>query len=238
VREYLQERIESLDSRLKWFSENIDTLEGVAIENSKIPIDKLEKGAPPETIVLSQKLYKMMPRIKLPDLLLEVSKWTGFDRNFIHASIGHMAKCEEKTILMAALIAMATNIGYDVLRMTHSIREGNVTGSLIMGKIGSYSRQNALATSLREMGRIEKTIFILDYITNKSLRRRIQRELNKGEAMNAFARAIFFGKRGEFRERELQDQLQRASALNILINAISIWNTTYLQKAIEHLKQT
>ena len=121
--------------------------------------------------------------------------------------------------------------------MTHSIREGNVTGSLIMGKIGSYSRQNALATSLREMGRIEKTIFILDYITNKSLRRCIQRGLNKGEAMNAFARAIFFGKRGEFRERELQDQLQRASALNILINAISIWNTTYLQKAIDHLKQ-
>lgn len=57
------------------------------------------------------------------------------------------------------------------------------------------------------------------------------------DAMNGFARAIFFGKHGEFRKRELQDQLQRASALNILINAISIWNTTYLQKAIDHLKQ-
>lgn len=38
-------------------------------------------------------------------------------------------------------------------------------------------------------------------------------------------------------KEKLQDQLQRASALNILINAISIWNTTYLQKAIDHLKQ-
>ncbi len=427
VRECLQERIESLNSRLKWFSQNIDKLDGVTIENSKIHIDKLEKDTPPEAVLLSQKLYKMMPRIKLPDLLLEVSKWTDFDRNFIHASSGHIAKGEEKTILMAALMAMGTNIGLskmadstpgisyrqmanaaqwrlyddamkkaqstlvnyhhklflsafwgdgstsssdgmrvqvgvsslhadtnphygtgkgttmyrfvsdqfstfytkvintnardavhvidgllyhetdlnieehytdtagytdqvfglshllgfrfaprirdiseiklycagktseypkiesilngqiktktieenfdDVLRMAHSIREGNVTGSLIMGKIGSYARQNALATALREMGRIEKTIFILDYITNESLRRRIQRGLNKGEAMNGFARAIFFGKRGEFRERELQDQLQRASALNILINAISIWNTTYLQKAIEHLKQ-
>lgn len=381
-----------------------------------------------EAVLLSQKLYKMMSRIKLPDLLLEVSKWTDFDRNFTHASSGHVAKSEERTILMAALMAMGTNIGLskmadstpgisyrqmsntaqwrlyddamkkaqstlvnyhhklfleafwgdgstsssdgmsvqvgvsslhadinphygtgkgatmyrfvsdqfstfytkvintnardavhvidgllyhetdlnieehytdtagytdqvfglshllgfrfaprirdiseiklyctgkaseypkiqsilnskintktieenfdDVLRMTHSIREGNVTGSLIMGKIGSYSRQNALATALREMGRIEKTIFILDYITNESLRRRIQRGLNKGEAMNALARAIFFGRHGEFRERELQDQLQRASALNIIINAMSIWNTTYLQKAIDHLKQT
>jgi TnpA family transposase len=93
-----------------------------------------------------------------------------------------------------------------------------------------------LATALREMGRIEKTVFILDYISNEALRRRIQRGLNRGEAMNALARAIFFGKRGEFRERELQDQLQRASALNILINAISVWNTVYLQKAIEYLK--
>jgi TnpA family transposase len=126
----------------------------------------------------------------------------------------------------------------DVLRLAHSIREGKVSGSLIMSKLGSYARQNSLATALREMGRIEKTIFILDYISNESLRRRIQRGLNKGEAMNALARAIFFGKRGELRERELQDQLQRASALNILINAISIWNTTYLQKAIEYSKTT
>lgn len=91
----------------------------------------------------------------------------------------------------------------DVLRLAHSIREGEVSGSLIMGKLGSYARQNKVAKALREMGRIEKTIFILDYISSKSVRRRIQRGLNKGEAMNALARAIFFGKHGEFRERAL-----------------------------------
>ncbi len=85
-----------------------------------------------------------------------------------------------------------------------------------MGKLGSYARQNSLATSSTEMGRIEKTIFILDYISSESMRRRIQRGLNKGEAMNALARALYFGKRGELRERALLDQLQRASALNIL----------------------
>lgn len=106
----------------------------------------------------------------------------------------------------------------DVLRLAHSIREGTVSASLIMGKLGSYSRQNSLATALREMGRIEKTIFILNYISDESLRRKIQRGLNKGEAMNGLARAIFFGKQGELRERTIQHQLQRASALNIIIN--------------------
>lgn len=124
----------------------------------------------------------------------------------------------------------------DVLKLAHSIRKGKVSSSLIMGKLGSYSRQNSLATALREMGRIEKTIFILDYISIESMRRRIQKGLNKGEAMNALARAIFFEKKGELRERALQDQLQRASALNIIINAISVWNTVYLSEAINVLK--
>ena len=60
--------------------------------------------------------------------------------------------------------------------------------------------------------------------------------LNKGEAMNGLARAIFFGKQGELRERTMENQLQRASALNIIINAINIWNTLYLEKAIEYRK--
>lgn len=77
----------------------------------------------------------------------------------------------------------------------------------------------------------------MDYVLNESLRRRVQRGLNKGEAMNALARAIFFGKHGELRERALQDQLQRASALNIIINAISLWNTVYLTEATNQLKQ-
>lgn len=126
----------------------------------------------------------------------------------------------------------------DVLRLAHSIREGTVSASLIMRKLGSYSRQNSLATALREMGRIEKTIFILNYISDESLRRKIQRGLNKGEAMNGLARAIFFGKQGELREQTIQHQLQRASALNIIINAISIWNTLHLTKAVEYQKQS
>jgi TnpA family transposase len=63
------------------------------------------------------------------------------------------------------------------------------------------------------MGRIEKTIFILNYISDESLRRKIQRGLNKGESMNRLARAIFFGKQGDLRERTIQHQLQRTSAL-------------------------
>ncbi|HAT4337790.1 TPA: transposase, partial [Clostridium perfringens] len=104
----------------------------------------------------------------------------------------------------------------EVLRLASSIKEGTVTSSLIISKLASYSRQNSLAAALREMGKIEKTIFILDYISSEELRRKIQKGLNKGEAMNGLARAIFFGKQGELRERTMQSQLQKASALNLI----------------------
>ncbi len=426
VEEYLNERKESLHKRLSWIIKNIDSLEGINPQQGSIHVNRLEKNTPEEAKQFSLELYKMIPRIKLTDLLVEVSNWTKFDEQFTHASNRRKPKDNEKEIVMAALVAMGTNIGLakmadatpgisyhqmanaaqwrmyddalnkaqailvnfhhklalpsywgdgttsssdgmrvqigvaslhadanphygsgkgatiyrflsdqfssfytkvintnardavhvidgllhhetelnieehytdtagytdqvfglshllgfrfaprlrdisdlklysftkasdyselesilrgrinakvieknydDVLRLAHSIREGVVSGSLIMGKLGSYARYNKVAMALREMGRIEKTIFIFDYISNEALRRRIQKGLNKGEAANALARAIFFGKRGDFYERRLKDQLQRASALNILLSAISVWNTVYLSKAVEYLR--
>ena len=54
-----------------------------------------------------------------------------------------------------------------------------------------------MTKALQEVGRIEKTIFISKYATDKVLRRRILRGLNKGKSMNALARAVFLGKQGE-----------------------------------------
>ena len=125
----------------------------------------------------------------------------------------------------------------DVLRLAHSIRIGKVTGSSIMSKLGSYSRQNSLATALREMGRIEKTIFILDYITDKRFRRRIQKGLNKGEAVNALAReGVFIGKRGELREKGTSGPVTEGKCIKHDDECNECWNPKYLQKAVDHLK--
>lgn len=123
----------------------------------------------------------------------------------------------------------------EVKRIAYSIQKGKVSSSLILGKLGSYARKNKVALALREMGRIEKSIFMISYMTDDKLRRKITRGLNKTEAINALARELFFGQRGKFMERDIRRQLQSASALNVLINAISIWNAVYLQVAYDHL---
>jgi TnpA family transposase len=63
-----------------------------------------------------------------------------------------------------------------------------VTASLIIRKLASYPRQNSLHTALREVGRIERSLFMLEWMKDPELRRRVQVGLNKGEARNALAR--------------------------------------------------
>lgn len=124
----------------------------------------------------------------------------------------------------------------DVLRLATSIKRGTVTASLILGKLGSYPRQNGLAWALREIGRIEKTLFILEWLQNPELRRRVQIGLNKGEAKHALARAVFFNRLGEVRDRSYEDQMYRASGLQLVIAAIVLWNTVYLSQAVDSLR--
>ncbi len=123
----------------------------------------------------------------------------------------------------------------EILRLAASIKQGTVTASLMLRKLGSYPRQNGLAIALRELGRIERTLFTLDWLQNVDLRRRVQVGLNKGEAKNALARAVFLNRLGEVRDRSYENQRYRASGLNLVVNAIILWNTVYMERAIQSL---
>ena len=111
-----------------------------------------------------------------------------------------------------------------------------MTASLMLRKLGSYPRQNGLAVALRELGRIERTLFILDWLQSVELRRRVHAGLNKGEARNALARAVFFNRLGEIRDRSFEQQRYRASGLNLVTAAIVLWNTVYLERATHGLQ--
>ncbi len=125
----------------------------------------------------------------------------------------------------------------EMLRLASSIRMGTVTASLILRKLASCPRQNGLAWALRELGRVEKTLFTLEWLQDPNLRRRVNVGLNKGEARNALAKAVFFNRLGEVRDRSYEDQRYRASGLNLVVAAIILWNTAYLERAVEELRR-
>jgi TnpA family transposase len=125
----------------------------------------------------------------------------------------------------------------DILRLITSIQQGTVTASLMIRKLSSYPRQNGLALALREIGRIERSLFMLDWFQNLDLRRRVHAGLNKGEARNALSRAVFFNRLGTMRDHNFAHHRYRASGLNLVTAAISLWNTVYLEKAIHTLRE-
>ena len=57
------------------------------------------------------------------------------------------------------------------------------------------------------------------------------------EAKNALARAVFFNRLGELRDRSFEDQRYRASGLNLAVAAIIAWNTVYLERAVASLSE-
>ena len=125
----------------------------------------------------------------------------------------------------------------EALRVAASIQSGTVTASLILSRLSSYPRRNNLAYALREIGWIERSLFTLDWLENPDLRRRVTVGLNKGEQRNNLARAVFFYRRGTVQERSFEEMMYRANGLNLVVAAIILWNTVYLQKAVERLAE-
>ncbi len=101
----------------------------------------------------------------------------------------------------------------DILRIVASLRAGTVTASLIMRQLAAFPRQNGVAAALRELGRMERTLFTLDWIEDPELRRGTGHELNKGKTRNSLARTVFIHRLGEIRDRTYEDQQHRASGL-------------------------
>ncbi len=125
----------------------------------------------------------------------------------------------------------------EMLHISSSLRLGTVTPPVFLQRLAQYPRQNRWAKTLKEIGRIERTLFSLDWIQDKLLRQQVHQALFKGEARNALSRAVCIHRLGRIHDRSLQDQQYRASALNLVVSAITVWNTIYIEKAVQHLRK-
>jgi TnpA family transposase len=127
--------------------------------------------------------------------------------------------------------------GWDeVLHLAASLKIGTVAPSVMLKKLSAYKRQNRVDLALQEIGRTERSLFTLDWLESPDLRRRCHVGLNKGEARNSLAQAIFAHKQGRITDRTFENQSYRASGLNLVIAAIVYWNTLYMGRAVEHLR--
>jgi TnpA family transposase len=94
----------------------------------------------------------------------------------------------------------------EILRFIITIKERKTTATQLLKRLTSYSRNHKLYTALKELGKIIKTDFLLNYIDDVTLRQRIEKQLNKVEASNKFSKAVFFGNSSEFTVATAEEQ--------------------------------
>ena len=121
----------------------------------------------------------------------------------------------------------------DMLRTVGSLKLGRVPATGIMRTLQVGDRPTRLAQAFAEFGRIDKTIHTLTYLDDEAKRRATLIQLNRGEGRHALARAVFHGKRGELRQRYREGQENQLDALGVVVNMIVLWNTIYMQAALD-----
>jgi len=124
----------------------------------------------------------------------------------------------------------------DMLRLAGSLKLGAVQAHGIMRTLQVRDRPTQLAQAIATLGRLEKTVHILIYIDDESVRRRVLFQLNRHEERHKLARAVSHGKRGELRQRYRQGQEDQLGALGLVVNMIVLWNTIYMDAALKQLK--
>lgn len=125
----------------------------------------------------------------------------------------------------------------DMLRVAGSLKMGTVSASELIRSLLRSDRPSTLAGAIGDLGRIAKTLYLLAYVDDETYRRRILTQLNRGEARHALARGVFHGRRGEVRRRYREGQEDQLSALGLVVNVLVLWNTIYMDAAIERLRE-
>jgi hypothetical protein len=124
----------------------------------------------------------------------------------------------------------------DLLRVVGSLKMGKISASELIRMLQRGAKRSTLAKAIGELGRIPKTLHLLTYIDDPNYRRRILTQLNRGEGHHRLARKCFHGQRGELRQRYREGQEDQLSALGLVVNALVLWNTRYMDAALNYLR--
>jgi TnpA family transposase len=110
---------------------------------------------------------------------------------------------------------------------------GRITASTILRKLGTYSRKNRLYQAFRELGRVVRTAFLLQYLSDAELRQTIQAATNKSEAFNRFVQWLFFGGEGIIASNDRAKQRKRIKYNHLIANCV-IFHNVHAQTRILH----
>lgn len=158
---------------------------------------------------------KFAPRIRG----IQHQRLYRIDRSRSYGALEPMVTKKDHTINPEPIENDWNNMGH----FYASLKTGHATASVALKRLVSLSKRNHFYQANRELGRIFKTEFILEYLSKPSLRHRIRQGLLKGEQLHSLARQVFYGKRGKIYSRDLDEQMSTCSCLTLILACIIYW---------------
>jgi len=124
----------------------------------------------------------------------------------------------------------------DLLQVALSIQAGRMLPSTLLRKLSTHSRKSRLYQAFRELGRVVRTVFLLEYISSLELREQIQGATNKVEAYHGFTKWLSFG--GDaIAALDPEEQEKRLKYLDLVAHAVLLQNVADMTEALPQLAQ-
>jgi TnpA family transposase len=123
----------------------------------------------------------------------------------------------------------------DMLRVVLSIKAGKFTASTILRKLGTYSHKNKLYQAFSELGRVARTVFLLEYLGSEELRSLIQGAVNKSEAFNGLAKWVGFGHSGTIFTNSRDEQRKIIKYNHLVSNCLIFYNVFEISRILQEL---
>ena len=123
----------------------------------------------------------------------------------------------------------------DLMQVVLSIKSGKIAASTLLRKLGNYSRKNRLYQAFRALGAAVRTLFLLQYISDRELREQITASTNKVEAYNGFSKYFFFGGEGVIADNDPLEQEKAVKYNDLVANAVIFHNVVEQTRIIKTL---
>ncbi|WP_460581707.1 Tn3 family transposase, partial [Hymenobacter luteus] len=109
--QYLQQRLAQLTQQLEMVNRlaAAGELPDASLTAAGLKITPLDAAVPDTAQRLIEQVARLLPHVKITDLLLEVDEWTEFSRHFTHLKTGAPAK--DPALLLTTLLADGLNLG-------------------------------------------------------------------------------------------------------------------------------
>ncbi len=205
-----------------------DNAQIVFDDDGRLHFAALEPEPEPASLLdLRAAVNAMLPRVDLPEVLLEVFSWTGADQAY-----GAFQDAARGRVDLARI----ERHWEDILRIIGSIHTGAVRAYDVIRMLSRDGRPTPLGDAIAHYGRIAKTLHILRLADEPGYRRQIKVQANLQEGRHALARKIFHGRARQLYQRYQDGMEDQIGALGLVLNALVLFNTRYMDAAVAQLR--